>query len=274
LSEYRDTVYNGVNEYFDSKETFLEYWERFKQLKDAKARQTLDNICQNIRLIKELEDSEFELPQQMALIVITSIIEALHTTVPFQNFGEWLSRHPMCKTMDCRRLWGKYNEVFGCSHKFRKFFLKYLTNYEKADLIRKIMIVIDGATYVPFCYQGEVCKISDEYENSDFYTPQCKFTVNSGDCTLIKNERKMKNVLRKFCNFLYSLRRQFLHEGRLSFFITKIHSKLPVLAIHDVVKTREHTGWITNWLSTEFLLSLLKRNLQRMLGDYCEQNSV
>jgi hypothetical protein len=105
----------------------------------------------------------------------------------------------------CKKLWNDYNKVHGCRSKFRRFFLKYLDDSEKINLLRKTKICgllfwdkwpSDKGEFLPFCYQGKVCEV--KYYPMWSSRARCTFQMKPDECPLVKSKRQMKDTLQEF----------------------------------------------------------------------------
>jgi len=229
-----DEYHSFVNDIFKDRDVFKKYWLDFFQLKDKEAQNTLMKVCQLIHFMKQLDSCNIPYHDSIDFIMITSIIELLQTT--------------------------KYNKTSHCRDKFRRFFREYLNDNEKIRLLHSISVA-KGNRYRPFCFRGDECV--SQYNNET-----CKFEFGE-DCP-IKNNEGMKESLDGICNFLYNIRSQFVHSGRLPIFSSP--EKSPIL-IHDVydyyiINGTEYRVGIS--LSVKFLYDTIVKNFQTMLDKYLE----
>ena len=261
-NELADEYFGFVEDIFQSKEVFKKYWDEFLKLEDRAERVTFLKVCQNIALIKQFDKNEIPTHEFIDFIMLTSIIELLQTTTKYQTFDEWLETvdKSIINAKKCKSLLNDYNKIHGCSGKFRRFFIDYLDDEEKISLLGRIKISSDNTSsngkIVAFCYLGNIC-------DSQINESWCNIEVERTEGPIVQDKRKLKKSLTELCNFLYEMRNQFVHAGRIPIFPTA-----NVNFVSDFYETRIYKGVIINELTIEFLYSLVAKYLSKLLDSY------
>ena len=268
-----------VNDIFNSEEELRGIFEKFQQFEDFRKTIPL-RLCQVIKLKKDLD--KFEIPSDgLKLILLTSIIELIRTFEPYIDFAKWYeNRKKELGKMKCSTAWHKYNETYGSGHKFREFF-DYLERHEKIILLTSIMILINDKL-LPFCYEEkneEIC-----IEKEPIYLSECHYFNITNKCPLFENDIILNRGIRAFSRFLYVMRNQFVHMGRLPVFARDLSPYSPrgggllynkrifphfqVSVVGDVYDMDGKTINVSIELSVDKLYRLLVKYLPSLINDY------
>lgn len=279
-------------EIYDSEDEMLRYGLKFQQIygtfqKAFDGFYSLSEFYRAIQLLTKNENAEkkgiLELFSEhqykknediLSLIMVISLIEKLSSQKDYLSFSEWVKERNLKngKIMD---VWNEYNEEFGCSHKFRNFFLsrQYLKKEEQLKLLRSVGCFVKNenrnAQLVPlFCYDRGRC---GERKHG------CMF--DSYDCPAFLDEKVMKIALEEFANFLYELRNRFVHNAHM-FRLSEEYAGLSgksTLADYVLYKFRyleriPFKGAVIINLSALDLKRILDANFKKLLDSYIATN--
>ena len=282
-----ETIRQSINrnfkhfkEIFNSELEMYDYFLRFKKIHEdpEDAYYELFSLSDYYRAMKIVK------PDFLKLIMLISLIEKLNSKSAFQTFPEWLKKteieYEKCNKKKIRKIYATYEEEFGCSSKFRKFFQKYLTKKEKIELLESIRFYIKldtdskSSKLVPmFCFKENVCRLAPYYS-----CPRQNY--DRKDCPICENEKTLKKSLDEFAEFLYALRSNFVHNA----IIFDLASPKSVTHHNGVtmdmglatyiqyrfrkIKRPEYKGTIFLELTANHLENILNRNFKKLLNNY------
>ncbi len=200
----------------------------------------------------------------LCLIMIISLIERLSSKEEYLTFSEWIAK-TKSENLKLVEACNRYNDRFGCNHKFRNFFTskEFLTKKQKLRLLRSITNGSDPL----FCYS---VKCGETKRN-------CMFKPEN-ECLLIKNEPFLKRALNEFANFLYQLRNRFVHNACMfnladtyedAYVFTDIPYKFRYQKTHA-----EYKGFVFIGLSVIELKQILNCNFKKLLTYHVSYDST
>ena len=274
-------------EVYDSEQEMLEYWKKFSDVPkpNKSAINEFYDISSFYKAMKLTKDDFIK------LIMITSLVERLNSDKDHKKFPEWLDDQgkveKACNKKEIKRLWGAYNEEFGCSSKFRNFFKgKYLTKEEKVTLLKSVSFYTtldDGGKsshLMPmFCYDKNYCYFREPFISC----PLSPLNYNKDDCPICKDVKKLEIGLDEFAEFLYSMRNNFAHDAHMPTLAPPlepvVHEGGATMSMsmfaytHYKFKRRkkpDYLGWICIDLNVNYIEKILNRNFKKLLENYVE----
>jgi hypothetical protein len=205
------------------------------------------------------------------LIMVISLIEKLRAGKEYIDFSAWVKAQGL-ENGSVLRLWAKYNEEFGCSHKFRNFFIEeqFVTKDEQIELLKSISFFqkIDGklASVSLFCYDKKKCG-SIEFD--------CRYTYNE-TCKILNDDKARKKCIKEFASFLYSMRNGFVHDANLISLSEENRGGSSFLSDYvpykfKYIKRPEYKGFVNITLTSGKIEHLLNRNFKQLLDNYLEE---
>lgn len=259
IDESVDEYYPLVSDIFKDKDNLKDIWLRFSQFEDYRITIPL-RVCQIIACMKQLDPKKIG-ADAFRLILATSIIELLNTEVEYQDFATWLSQNrKKVENKSCLQAWNIYNRVHGCSGKFRKFF-KLLTKKEKTEVVPTVQ-TRHGNRFAPLCHQDDD---SCFWRDSAF----CNYHFYESQCPMLKNDRILNKALKEFGNFLYTMRSQFVHSGRIPILARPLPKDIAGMSsVYDYYEMRDYKGPVLINLRSDALYALLVKYLPEMFESY------
>lgn len=260
---------------YNSEKEMLEYCLKFQKIYKPLWRAfeeffSLSEFCRAMKLMKD----DF-----IKLLMITSIIEKLSSEKDYTAFSEWVSekqKESVLEGKSIQKIWQEYNEDFGCSSKFRRFFLssEYLSKKEQITLLKSICYFLrnnDGSiSLVPlFCYSKEVCGPKDH---------GCEY-VSHTECLAFKEEKILEKGIKEFANFLYNLRNKFIHDAHLFGLSSEVMGTTSFSAYYVPYKFRyikrpSYQRQVVIRLSGKKLEEILNRNFNKLLDTYIAMREI
>ncbi|MCW4004637.1 MAG: PAS domain-containing protein [Candidatus Bathyarchaeota archaeon] len=203
------------------------------------------------------------------LVMIISLIEKLSSGKDYIDFSTWVKNNHLTDKK-ILKAWADYNKEYGCSQKFRNFFLNetYITKAEQISLLKSVtyFIMDDNGTLCNvalFCYDKERCK-AERFG--------CTFT-SSEDCEAYKDDNIRKKGMKEFATFLYSMRNGFVHDANLirlseeSMGTTALLWDFVPYKFHYISRN-DYKGHVLMTLSVTSLEKIMDRNLKKLLDNY------
>ena len=254
---------------YDSEKEMLEYCLKFQKIHKPlwRAFEEFFSLSEFYRAMKMMKNDFIK------LLMITSLIEKLSSKKDFTEFSEWVSekeKEGMLEGKRIQKIWEEYNEDFGCSGKFRRFFLnpEYLSKKEQITLLKSICYFLrndDSSIFlVPlFCYSKKVCGLKDHGCEYESYT----------ECSAFREEKILKKGIKEFANFLYNLRNKFIHDAHLFGLSSEIMGTTSFSLYYVPYKFRyikrpSYKRRVVIRLSGKKLEEILNRNLKKLLNTY------
>jgi hypothetical protein len=318
-------------EIYGSKEEMLRFGLKFQQIyRDYKIAFNefysinqfyliLKNIFKNKKLHNDFLD--FSAPNQQsedihALMMTISLIEKLTSQEDYLTFPEWLKKgessqdpkekigraNTFCYSQfrkACSEKFREYNETFGCSHRFRNFFVeqKFITKKEQMQLLKSISYYPqDGkqTSHVPmFCYSDNECGGKDCFNkkneimcrgNDCFNESTCVrrelgcLYIKEENCPAYLSDQKLEKAIKEFANFLYTLRNRYVHNAHIFSLSSNDERCFHTPALLDYIvnyrfrddKKKPFTGCIVIRLDPQDLINIVNRNFKELLNQYTD----
>ncbi len=253
-------AYGSFERAFDDFVSISEYYRLLKQL-TPKTSTTL-NVVEDF--LKPKPNFDY-----IKLVMIISLIEKLSSGKDYIDFPAWIKvNHPMDKNI--LKVWADYNNEYGCSHKFRDFFLNetYVTKTEQIELLKSVTYFVlkdDGTrcNVALFCYDKGRCKAE---------RLGCTH-ISAEDCEACKDDGVRKKGIKEFATFLYSMRNGFVHDANLihlseeSMGTTAFLSDFVPYKFH-YIRRDDYKGYVLMNLSAASLEKIINRNFKKLLDRY------
>jgi hypothetical protein len=280
-------------EIYSSEDEMLSYGLKFQQIYGSYQKAfyefySISHFYRSIRLLLKSEDLvekkgfherflEYQYKKNediLSLIMMISLIEKLSSQKDYLSFSEWIEQKNL-ENGKVLEAWNKYNEEFGCSHKFRNFFTsqQYLSKKEKLHLLRSIQYFVESEngskqTVPLFCYDKARCGKRQH---------GCQF--DSYDCSAFNDEKIIKIALKEFANFLYELRNRFVHNAHMFMLSEEYAEYSGQSALADYIDYRfryikrpNFKNQVIITLSALHLKGILDANFKKLLDSYIAAN--
>ncbi|MCJ7559257.1 hypothetical protein MUO79_01400 [Candidatus Bathyarchaeota archaeon] len=210
--------FSSFREIYATKEEMLGYCGKFRQIyKDSEDASSEFLVLHKFYMaMRKMENS------LVKLIMITSLIERLNSREDYTDFLNWYCKNKESKlaNKDLKKLWKEYNDKFGCSGKFRRFFKnkEYLTKENQLVILRSIITFTrkgngQYSRIHPFCYEKTCPQVLSSstcpFKKSILY--ECDYPK----CSLGGDSQKLGKRIGYFADFLYEIRNHFVHDAKM-----------------------------------------------------------
>jgi hypothetical protein len=282
--------FSYFKEIYNDKEEMFQCFKRFQDIYDDSESENAESdfvaLHEFYKAMTRMED------QTVKLLMIISLIEKLSSEREYLVFPEWLKKTEQSTDKNYNVLWNEYNEKFGCSGKFRRFFgnEEYVNRDEQINLLRSVSAFRrKGNSYVfthPFCYEEKCPTVPSESGTcpgrKEEKQQQVLYECDYKKCPLPTDDRKLKNGISQFAEYLYEVRSRFVHGAVLP----NLPSGKKTLFSHgdNMITMREYrfrkSGGRAKILRVFFNLGpkqledILNRNFMKLLDAYIKNNLV
>jgi hypothetical protein len=277
LQEFYKANIKDFYEIFPSEQEILVYFKKLANL----SHNAVDDFYDILLFYKSMKSSK---DNPSKFIMIVSLIEKLTSQGNYLSFSEWLNEQNIVGKIDKRailRLWHQYNNIFGCSSKFRRFFKgDFLDKAEKISLLQSVKFFVkceDGKNHLMpmFCYDTSHCYFREPFISCPIFN-----NLEKDDCLICNNISKLKKGLDELAEFLYYMRNMYAHNALLPRLAppleTVTHKDGATLTMTTMTfciykfKRRKvnYIGWIFVELSVLHLESILNKKFKTLLDNY------
>jgi len=273
---------------YKNEKEMSQYYEKFQDTTD-KSEVALSNFLGLHEFYRAMKTAK---NATVKLIMIISLVEKLSSNREFVDFAEWLkergrtteNEHYKSIQKYCNKMWNEYNEEYGCSSKFRRFFnnSEFITRDERIALLQSVSIFEKENPFFqvhPFCYD-EKCPITRIERVTDTSIMYGNPRSDCEKCPLFEDDKKLKRGMEEYAQFLYEVRNRFVHDAILAPFPS---GKRGIFSSENVVSMTRYRFRRSNKRAvilrvfitsgTDQLETILNRNFKKLL-ESCIENSL
>jgi hypothetical protein len=274
---------------YQTKKEMLSYCEKFQGTRETLTISDFLAIHEYYKTMKQMNNSTVK------LVMIISLIEKLCSERKYVDFAQWLkerehsSESEYCKSEHkcCRKMWNEYNQEYGSSGKFQKFFenQQYVTRDDQIALVRSVETYIkksDGSLSLMnlLCHEA-TCPEEEKEVDSNLGRVRAILGCDYQKCPLLEDDKKLKMGIGDFTGLLYEIRNRFVHNavltqfpsGKMSRFNVESHTISMKELRFRKTERRARTLRATFPYGAEQLETILNHSFKQLLDAYIASNA-
>jgi len=269
---------------YQTKEEMLGYCEKFRGTHETLTVSDFLAIHEYYKTMRQMNNSTVK------LVMIISLIEKLCSERKYVDFAEWLqetehsseNEHCKSKHKHCKKMWNEYNQEYGSSGKFQKFFenYKYVSRDEQIALVGSVETYIKKSngslSLVKLLCHEATCPEEKKEVDSNLGLVLAHLGCDYQKCPLLEDDGKLKRGIGDFAGLLYEIRNRFVHNALLTQFpsgkMSRFNVESPVVSMKELrfrkTKRRARTLRATIAFGAEQLETILNYNFKQLLDAY------